>query len=107
MPSAKITQLIINSPYSEPSHYLKYNPKTKAFSKIEGRRPTGYVIVTESSRAYDDPGVFVEISLVNLIRPRIKKWREAGYPGVTGITKRSDVISRPPDAISRRSEAIS
>jgi hypothetical protein len=25
---------------------------------------------------------------VNQIRPRVKAWREAGYPGITGITKR-------------------
>ncbi|MFP4369403.1 MAG: BPTD_3080 family restriction endonuclease, partial [Candidatus Kapaibacterium sp.] len=36
----------------------------------------------------DDPGIFVEIPIVNQIRPRVKSWREAGYPGVTGITKR-------------------
>ncbi|MER3429423.1 MAG: type III restriction endonuclease subunit R, partial [Meiothermus sp.] len=30
----------------------------------------------------------VEIPLVNQIRPRVKAWREAGYPGVTSITKR-------------------
>ena len=30
----------------------------------------------------------MEIPLVNRIRPRVKAWREAGYPGVTGITKR-------------------
>ena len=28
------------------------------------------------------------IDLVNGIRPRVKAWREADYPGVTGITKR-------------------
>jgi hypothetical protein len=33
-------------------------------------------------------GVFVEIPLVNQIRPRVRTWREAGYPGVTGTTKR-------------------
>ena len=32
--------------------------------------------------------MFVEIPLVNQIRPRVKAWREAGYPGVTAITKR-------------------
>src|SRR5206468_2953422 len=26
--------------------------------------------------------------LVNLIRPRVKAWREAGYPGISGITQR-------------------
>ena len=39
------------------------------------------------SRSFDDPGIFVEIPLVNQIRPRVKAWREAGYSGVTTITK--------------------
>ena len=42
----------------------------------------------ESSKAFDDPGIFVEIPLVNQIRPRVKAWREAGYPGVSSITRR-------------------
>ena len=32
--------------------------------------------------------MFVEIPLVNRIRPRVQAWREAGHPGVSGITKR-------------------
>ena len=47
----------------------------------------GYVVASESSKSFDDPGVFVEIPLVNQIRPHVKAWREAGYPGVSGITK--------------------
>ncbi|MDY6806221.1 MAG: DEAD/DEAH box helicase family protein, partial [Cyanobacteriota bacterium] len=33
-------------------------------------------------------GKFIEIPLVNQIRPRVKAWREANYPGVSGVTKR-------------------
>src|SRR5690606_10675017 len=84
----KIDRLIINSPYSEPTHYWSYNRETREFIKREGRRPAGYVIASESSKAFDDPGIFKEIPLVNKIRPRVKAWRENGYPGVTGITKR-------------------
>ena len=84
----KIDKLIINSPYSEPSHYWSYNRDTRSFSLKEGRRPAGYVIASESSKAFDDPGVFIEIPLVNEIRIRIKNWREQKYPGVSGITRR-------------------
>ena len=84
----KIDKLIINSPYEEPKKYWSYERATRTFTKIEGRRPAGYVMATPGSQAFDDPGVFVEIPLVNDIRKRIKKWRESGYPGVTGITKR-------------------
>ncbi len=84
----KIGPLIINKPYDEPSRYWSYDHKRKLFELKDGRRPAGYVKATERSRSYDDPGVFVEIPLVNRIRPRVKAWRESGYPGVTGITKR-------------------
>jgi len=83
-----IDQLIINSPYKEPFHYWSYDRETRSFTLKEGRRPAGYVIASENSKSFDDPGVFIEIPLVNTIRPRVRTWREAGFPGVTGITKR-------------------
>lgn len=84
----KIDKLIINSPYEEPQQYWEYLRDTREFLLQQGRRPAGYVVAGESSKSFDDPGIFKEIDLVNTIRPRIKKWREDGYPGVTGITKR-------------------
>ncbi|MBK7468340.1 MAG: DEAD/DEAH box helicase family protein [Saprospiraceae bacterium] len=83
-----INKLIINSPYVEPQQYWEYIRDTREFVLQAGRRPAGYVIASESSKSFDDPGIFIEIDLVNAIRPRIKKWRDADYPGVTGITKR-------------------
>lgn len=83
-----INKLIINSPYVEPQQYWEYIRDTREFVLQAGRRPAGYVVASESSKSFDDPGTFIEIDLVNTIRPRIKKWREDGYPGVTGITKR-------------------
>lgn len=83
-----IDQLIINSPYEEPKRYWRYERETRSFRLVEGRRPAGYITATPDSQSFDDPGVFVEIPLVNQIRPRVKQWRESGYPGVTGVTKR-------------------
>src|SRR5437899_6599254 len=86
-----IDKLIISSPYDEPREYWNYDPKTRSFVKRGGRRPAGYVVASESSSAFDDPGTFVEIPLVNKIRPRVKKWREDPtnrYAGVTGTTSR-------------------
>jgi len=83
-----IDKLIINSPYEEPKYYWSFDREIRTFDKKEGRRPAGYIVATQAARTFDDPGLFVEIPLVNQIRPRIKKWREEGYPGVTGITKR-------------------
>ncbi|MEW6171957.1 MAG: BPTD_3080 family restriction endonuclease [Bacillota bacterium] len=88
MGKKSIDQLIINSPYEEPKQYWSYDRETRLFSLKEGRRPAGYVIASEHSKTFDDPGVFIELPLVNRIRPRVKAWREAGYLGVTGITKR-------------------
>jgi type III restriction enzyme len=86
-----IDQLIINSPFEEPKHYWRYERETRSFTQEPGRRPAGYVVASEGSKAFDDPGVFVEIPLVNKIRPRVKAWREHPthpYAGATGITKR-------------------
>ena len=85
---ASIDRLIINSPYEEPAQYWSYDREHRTFSRKEGRRPAGYVVASEGSKSFDDPGIFVEIPRVNQIRPRIRAWRSAGYPGVTGITKR-------------------
>ena len=46
------------------------------------------MVASGDAAAFDDPGVFREIPLVNRIRERVKAWRESGHPGVTGITKR-------------------
>lgn len=102
MGQAKIDHLIINSPYEEPTCHWRYDRATKTFDLVEGRRPAGYVIASESSKAFDDPGIFVEIPLVNRIRPRVKAWREAGYPGVTGITKRLLEHWRDPEEFDTR-----
>src|SRR5216684_2257676 len=88
MPTKTIDQLIINSPYEEPREYWKRDAESKLFSRLPGRRPAGYIRATESSKAIDDPGIFIELPLPNKIRPRVKSWREADYPGVSGITKR-------------------
>ena len=88
MERATIDRLIVNSPYEEPEKYWSYHRERRTFSLASGRRPAGYVIASEGSRSFDDPGHFVEIPLVNQIRPRVRAWRESRYPGVTGITKR-------------------
>jgi type III restriction enzyme len=86
--AGSIDKLIINSPHQEPQQHWFYDRENINFYIKEGRRPAGYVMATPNSKAFDDPGIFVEIDTVNQIRPRVKSWREAGYPGVTGITKR-------------------
>jgi type III restriction enzyme len=102
MPRTTIDRLIINSPYEEPQRHWRYDRETRTFDLVEGRRPAGYVVASPDSRAFDDPGIFVEIPLVNQIRPRVKAWREADYPGVTSITKRLLTHWRDPEGFEER-----
>jgi type III restriction enzyme len=85
---ASIDRLIVNSPFEVPQAHWAYDRESRTFSLDEGRRPAGYIVATPDSKGFDDPGMFVEIPLVNRIRPRVDAWRTAGYPGVTGTTKR-------------------
>ena len=85
---SSIPTLIINKPFQVPSYFWQYDREKRIFEKLEGRRPAGFLIATEGSKAYDDPGIFCEIPLVNKIRKRVDEWREKDYPGVTGITKK-------------------
>jgi type III restriction enzyme len=102
MARTTIDRLIINSPYEEPQRHWRYDRETRTFELVEGRRPAGYVVATPGSKSFDDPGIFIEIPLVNQIRPRVKAWREAGYPGVTSITRRLLAHWRDPEEFDRR-----
>jgi type III restriction enzyme len=103
MARTTIDRLIINSPYEEPARHWRYERETRTFDLVEGRRPAGYVVASGESKAFDDPGVFVEVPLVNQIRPRVQAWREAGYPGVSSITKRLlEHWNDPEEFVTRR-----
>ena len=84
---ASIDKLIISSPYVEPKTHWRFDANVQEFVQEAGRRPAGYFIAGQGSNQYNDIGEFVELKLVNEIRPRVKEWREAGYPGVTGVTR--------------------
>ncbi|MBQ7560656.1 MAG: DEAD/DEAH box helicase family protein [Synergistaceae bacterium] len=87
--TAKISQLIINSPYSEPVYHWEYNRESKSFYKVSGRRSAGYLVASKGAKKFDDDsGQFIEIALVNQIRPHVKEWRESNYPGANNITRK-------------------
>ena len=102
MAKTTIDRLIINTPYAEPERHWRYERETRSFDLVPGRRPAGYVVASGDSRAFDDPGIFVEIPLVNQIRPRIEMWRAAGYPGVSSITNRLLEHWRDPEEFEAR-----
>ena len=87
--SGEIKQLIINSPYEEPTSHWRYNSETKYFDRVGGRRLSGYFVAKKGAKSYsDDEGVFVEIENVNRIRERVREWRANNYPGITNTTRR-------------------
>ena len=88
MTDAKIKQLIINNPYTEPLYHWTYNAEHERFDKVNGRRRSGYFVAKDGAKGYDTEGRFVEIELVNLIRSRVSAWRESGYEGITGTTRK-------------------
>jgi len=84
----RIDKLIINKPYLEPTKHWRYVRETQEFEKRDGRREAGYWRAPPHTAASaSDPGEFVPIDLVNKIRPRVRQWREAGYPRAAGVTK--------------------
>lgn len=95
---AGIDKLIINSAYREPTHHWRNDLNSQSFVMEPGRRPAGYFVAGQGSNQYNDIGQFIELPLVNMIRPRVKAWREAGYPGVTGVTKKLLEHWNDPDA---------
>jgi len=89
MSKKEIDQLIINSPYKEPKEHWLYIRETQSFERKQGRRKSGYWRATVRTRqSGEDPGEFIEIPLVNKIRPRVKEWKGKGYPNITGITRK-------------------
>lgn len=79
----KPKSLIINTPFVCPQQH--WAPKQDATLEIvPERRPASY----EMFDVRNNTRRTVEIERVNIIRGRVDQWREAGYPGVTIVTRR-------------------
>ena len=90
MPLALDANPIINDPFREPEKWWFFNRQTGQVEQKEGRRPSGYYLRSRTTDAqlslFEE--AFEEMKLVNDLRARVKEWREAGYPGVTSVTRR-------------------
>jgi type III restriction enzyme len=75
--------LIINSPYEVPRQHWQ-QARDGSLTLTPERRPAGYEIfdARHNTRRTET------LDLVNSIRGRVDAWREAGYPGVTSVTRR-------------------
>jgi type III restriction enzyme len=76
--------LIINPPYKKPTQHWEQDPHGRVLHVVEGRRKAGYEIfdTRTNTRRVE------ELALVNRIRERVDEWREAGYSGITSVTRR-------------------
>jgi type III restriction enzyme len=81
---------ILNSPFEEPKEYWDFN-EGEFPRKTAGRRPAGYYYRDPQMMTPDGPysarGVWQELTLVKLIRERLKAWSNAGYPGASRVTR--------------------
>ena len=85
----EVLQPIICDPYAEPTHHWvieRDRPPVKAAARREAcyyYRPPGR---STGRGEADDIGTRVPLALANQIRERVRAWREAGWPGTTGVT---------------------
>lgn len=100
--------LIISSPFEAPTHHWRRKGES-SLELIEGRRPAGYEIIDTRNNTTRT----VELELVNRIRQRVDAWRDAGYTGITSVTRQllehwhdREVASRPYDFYFCQIEAI-
>ena len=82
----EVPEPILNPPFEEPAWHW-FLEEGQEPEKRPGRRPAGYFYrdphAPQQTEAGDIRGEWVELRLVNLIRERIKAWRDQGWPGVT------------------------
>jgi type III restriction enzyme len=95
--SSPTPSLILNSPFEEPSAHWKYDRETRTWVRESGRRPAGFRVLAGRTEAFDDPGHFVTLALVNELRSRLKAWRESDYVGATRTTRELLEHWRDPD----------
>lgn len=79
---------VVNSPYKEPLSHFEYDENSESYHKKDGRRKAGYYATIGKQEAGTGATKFFELDLANMIRPRVRDWKEKGYPNVSSITKK-------------------
>jgi type III restriction enzyme len=86
--SFEVPTPILNGPFDEPAEHwlIRFG---EAPQRIKGRREAGYWYRSPEAGEADEriAGEWQNLTLVNLIRGRMREWREAGRPGITRTTR--------------------
>ena len=95
MNSFEVSNPILSSPFVEPARHW-YIQEGEEPELREGRRPAVVFAPRDQRERWDEAdgtlfpsGAYLgayDLCLVNLIRERVKEWRQQGYPGVTRTT---------------------
>lgn len=89
MSNFEVPDPILNSPYDEPNQYWDLK-EGEPPNKKDGRRLAGYFYrdpkAPVGDSVHEARGFWVELKEVNLIRQRLKEWRDQGWPNVTRTT---------------------
>jgi len=90
-PVQPVEQPILCSPYEEPTEHWVYHGPGELPTRAPGRRPASYYYTTRRTGTAQLDLLAEEqrdeLTLVNLLRADVKRWREAGYPGAEQVTK--------------------
>lgn len=97
---------VINSPYHEPGQHFVFADEGITSEVAQGRRPSSYFIPIPPPKKRTPqtalPGTWVgervrENEFTNNVRQRVTAWREAGYTGLTSVTRDLLEYWRDPD----------
>ncbi|MBI5017135.1 MAG: DEAD/DEAH box helicase family protein [Deltaproteobacteria bacterium] len=86
MTEFQVAEPILNSPYDEPREHW-WIIEGLPLERRQGRRPAMYYYVEPGRNQAERGGFHIELKRVNLIRERVKAWRQEGWPGVTRTTR--------------------
>ena len=91
MSGFEVQQPILCAPFEEPTEHW-HIVEGEEPRRLPGRRPAVYFYRPPGTNGNDQASdvnqtsTTIELKLVNLIRERVKEWREADWPGVTRTT---------------------
>ncbi len=91
IPIQAVEKPILCNPYEKPNDHWLYDKETGEASHAGTRREAGYWYKTErvgtGQRALFHEEDYDSLTLVNLLREDVERWRDADYRGASTVTK--------------------